>query len=241
MLRMRGATKKTISGALACAALSLAAGSALAGTPFQNDVTTSINLGIEYLANANAFTGGAGDATGLATQALLEKRASGNPADPPSGYTGASVTDKGRLRTAATYMINQTDSNGASLATYRDGQRLFALAGYALTGGPDKSVLGTTITIKQAMDNLTDKIMSNQNAAGILVLQRRQLQRLVDDPVRFRRPRGRQNLLSVACVRRHALRRRSPRCLRHYRAEQGRCRLRGIYRARARTTRPAMS
>ena len=159
---------KSISGALACAALSLTAGSALAGTPFQNDVTTSINLGIEYLATNNAFTGAAGDATGLATQALLEKRASGNPLDPPSGYTGASAIDKGRLRTAAVYMINATavQVGNGQLTTYRDGQRLFALAGYALTGGPDKSVLGTTITIKQAMDILTDKIVDNQSAAG---------------------------------------------------------------------------
>ena len=166
MLRMRGATKKTISGALACAALSLAAGSALAGTPFQNDVTTSINMGIEWLATNNAFTGGAGDVTGLATQALLEKRASGNPADPPSGYVGASAVDKGRLRSAVVYMINQTQANGAGMYSYRDGQRLFALSGYALTGGPDKSVLGTTITIKQAMDALTDKLLTNQNAQG---------------------------------------------------------------------------
>ena len=165
MSRTSRATKR-ISGALACAALSLAAGSAIAGTPFQNDVTTSINLGIEYMNTAGAYIGSAGDATGLAVEALLEKRASGNPADPPSGYTGASATDKARLRSAVIYMINQTNSNGASLTTYRDGQRLFALSGYALTGGPDKSVLGTTITIKQAMDILTDKIVSNQSAAG---------------------------------------------------------------------------
>ncbi len=74
-------------------------------------------------------------------EALLEKRASGNPLDPPQGYTGASATDQARLRTAATYIINQTAANETGFYAYRDGAWMFALAGYALTGGPDKSVL----------------------------------------------------------------------------------------------------
>lgn len=148
------------------ASLSLIGGLAVAASPFQNDVATSIDRGIEWLANNGGFAGGHGDATGLTTQALLEKRASGNPADPPQGYAGASATDKTRLRAAALYMINQTNGNGTGFYSYRDGQRMFALAGYALTAGPDKSVLGSTITLKAAMDKLVDRTLANQNAAG---------------------------------------------------------------------------
>ncbi len=43
---------------------------------------------------------------------------------------------------------------------------MFALAGYALTGGPDKSVLAPANadyqTIKQAMDALVDRTLANQ-------------------------------------------------------------------------------
>ena len=101
--------------------------------------------------------------TGLPMEALLEKRASGNPLDPPQGYNGASATDQARLRSAATYIINQTAANGAGFYAYRDGSWMFALAGYALTGGPDKSAgLGTTIDIKTAMDMLVDRTLANQ-------------------------------------------------------------------------------
>ena len=101
-------------------------------------------------------------------EALLEKRASGNPLDPPQGYNGASATDQARLRSAATYIINQTNAEGAGFYAYRDGARMFALAGYALTGGPDKSVLGTTINIKQAMDILVNRTLANQRTAPAL-------------------------------------------------------------------------
>jgi len=161
-----GFKSRSALGVALSAVLMMGAGSAQALTTFQQDVTTAIDRGIEYLANIGAFTGGSGDATGLATLALLEKRASGNPADPPQGYSGASATDQARLRSAATYMMNQTTANGAGLASYRDGQRMFALALYATTGGPDKSVLGTTETLKQVMDRLVDKALAGQNDAA---------------------------------------------------------------------------
>jgi hypothetical protein len=146
--------------------LSLAAGVAQAATPFQVDVTTAIDRGIEYLATAGAFnvSSTAGDASGLPMQALLEKRASGNAADPPQGYSGASVTDQGRLRNAAAYILDRV--NKTSFYAYRDGAWMFALAGYALTNGPDKSVLAPANAdyqdIKQAMDTMVDRALANQ-------------------------------------------------------------------------------
>jgi hypothetical protein len=133
---------------------------------FQADVTTAIDRGIEYLANAGAFNNpsSAGDASGLPMLALLEKRASGNPADPPQGYTGASATDQGRLRTAAAYILDR--ANNTSFYAYRDGAWMFALSEYARTGGPDKSVLApgnvNYETIKQVMDRLVDRSLAAQ-------------------------------------------------------------------------------
>jgi hypothetical protein len=60
-----------------------------AATPFQVDVSTAIDRGIEWLARNGAYNNpsSANDASGLAMLALLEKRASGNAGDPPQGYT----------------------------------------------------------------------------------------------------------------------------------------------------------
>jgi hypothetical protein len=177
MLKIPGAFKKSFCLALTTATLSLVAGTALAAppTPFQIDVATAIDRGINYLATAGAFnqSSTAGDAAGLTMQALLEKRASGNPADPPQGYSGASLTDQARLRTAAAYILDRV--NETSFYAYRDGQFMFALAGYALTNGPDLSGLaaaGLAVptpdyqNIKAAMDALVARTLANQNAAG---------------------------------------------------------------------------
>jgi hypothetical protein len=139
-------------------------------TPFETDVTTAIDRGIEWLANNGAYNNpsNAGDAAGLVMEALLEKRASGIPADPPQGYNGASATDKTRLRNVAAYILDVV--NETSVGTYRDGNYLFGLASYALTGGPDKSVLAPANadyqTIKEAMDALTDRLLAVQHKAS---------------------------------------------------------------------------
>jgi len=139
-------------------------------TPFEADVTTAIDRGIEWLARVGGFTGAAGDATGLVMEALLEKRASGNPLDPPQGYSGANATDKGRLQTAAKYILDRV--NETTFYAYRDGQFMFALSEYAVSGGPDKSVLAPGDvdyqSIKQAMDSLVDRTLANQGAGGTL-------------------------------------------------------------------------
>ena len=141
-----------------------------AATNFEQDVSTAIDRGIEWLAGAGAFNNpsAAGDASGLPMLALLEKRASGDPGDPPQGYEGASATDQGRLRTAAAYILDR--ANETSFYAYRDGNWMFALSEYALTGGPDKSVLAPGDadyqTIKQVMDRLVDRSLSNQGTGA---------------------------------------------------------------------------
>lgn len=168
MSRLPNTKKRTVVGSLIWATLAVAAGSAQAVTPFQQDVATAIDRGLSWFAaqgayNVNGCT--TDDAAGLAMEALLEKRPSGNPGDPPQGYSGASVGDKQFLRNIAACIINQTNANGNNFYAYRDGSRLFGLASYALTSGPDKSVLGTTITIKEAMDKLVDRTLAAQRKA----------------------------------------------------------------------------
>ena len=150
-----------------------AAGNAVAAlTPFQQDVATAINNGLAYLTTNGVFNNpsslGVNGASGIAVEALLEKRPSGNPADPPQGYTGAIAADQALLRSAAEYMLTATST--ATYYAYRDGSWMFALSGYALTGGPDKSVLApanaAVKTIKQTMDALVDRTLANQTAPG---------------------------------------------------------------------------
>lgn len=170
MLKTPGAMKRSLSGAFVLAALSIAAGTAQAITPFEQDVSTAIDRGIEWLANNGAFNNpsSAGDAAGLPMLALLEKRASGNPLDPPQGYTGASATDQARLRTAAAYILDRV--NETTFYAYRDGSFMFALAEYARSGGPDRAALGLSApdyqTIKEAMDALVDRSLASQRTAA---------------------------------------------------------------------------
>jgi len=165
---MRVLRQVTLARILVASAVLLGSAKLSAITAFETDVTTAIDRGIEWIANNGGFTGGAGDATGLVMEALLEKRASGLPSDPPQGYSGASPTDQARLRTAAMYILDQV--NETTVYSYRDGAFMFALSSYALSGGPDKSVLAPAnadfLTIKQAMDALVDRILGSQHKAS---------------------------------------------------------------------------
>jgi Thrombospondin type 3 repeat len=170
MLNMPSTIKRSLFGVATCAALSLTAMTAQAApTPFEVDVSTAIDRGIEYLANTGAFNNpsSSGNASGLPMLALLEKRATGVATDPPQGYTGANATDKARLRTAASYILDRANETG--FYAYADGAWMFALAEYALTDGPDKSVLAPANadyeTIKQVMDRLVDRALAAQRKA----------------------------------------------------------------------------
>lgn len=171
MSKFFSANKRLLSRVLLSAVVAGAAGAAQAATPFEVDVSTAINRGIEFLATQGVYNNpssvGDDGASGLAMEALLEKRASGIPTDPPQGYIGATATDQGRLRTAAAYILDRV--NNTSFYAYRDGQWMFALSSYALTGGPDKSTLAPANasyqTIKQAMDSLVDRTIAAQRQA----------------------------------------------------------------------------
>ncbi len=171
MSNSRSQIKKSLLGAAVFGTVSVLALSAQAATPFEVDVSTAINRGIDFLAAQGVYNNpssvGQFGANGLAMEALLEKRASGLPTDPPQGYTGANATDQGRLRTAAAYILDSV--NETSFYAYRDGQWMFALSTYGLTGGPDKSVLAPANadyqTIKQAMDALVDRTINAQRKA----------------------------------------------------------------------------
>lgn len=171
MLKASGGIKRPLLSAVVGAVTALAAGTAGSATPFEIDVGTAIDRGIEWLNNNGAFNNpsSAGDAAGLPMLALLEKRASGAPTDPPQGYAGANATDQGRLRNAAANILDR--ANETSFYAYRDGAFMFALSEYARTGGPDKSTLAPGNadyeTIKQAMDRLVDRTLVNQGSAGV--------------------------------------------------------------------------
>jgi Thrombospondin type 3 repeat len=149
-----------------------AVGVAQAQANFESDVGTAIDRGIEYLANIGAYNNpsSAGDASGLALLALLEKRASGNINDPIQGYSGASLADKARMRTAASYILDRV--NETAFYAYRDGNYMMALSLYATTGGPDKGDPGMPAagdadyqTIDQAMNDLVDRTIASQRTA----------------------------------------------------------------------------
>lgn len=162
-------TRKSILAMCAGLALTLAAGSASAAlTKFEQDVSDTIDRGLAYLTTVGAFNNpsAAGDASGLAMLALLEKRVSGNQTDPPAGYSGASDADKALLRTAAAYILDEV--NETNFYSYRDGAWLMALSMYRLTGGPDKGEVAEIpdtadyMTINEALAALVDRVVTNQ-------------------------------------------------------------------------------
>src|SRR6187549_2491451 len=73
-------------------------------TPFSTDVATSIDNGIAYFAANGAYndypSNFCGDAAGLALLALLEKRVDANPNAVSQGYSAATATHQGYMRTA---------------------------------------------------------------------------------------------------------------------------------------------
>jgi hypothetical protein len=148
-------------------------------TNFSTDVATSIDRGLDYLANSSAFgpspgsCGGDGQnarARGLALLALLEKRASGDPDDDPQGYAGANPSDQERMRNAVACMLDNT--NETTFYAYRDGNYLMGLALYLRTDGPDKGETPEIPNIPDyddlitAINRLVDRTLPNQNVAG---------------------------------------------------------------------------
>lgn len=137
-------------------------------------MASSIDRGINYLDSIGAFnnpaTNGQPDGIGLTTLALLEKRATGIPSDPPQGYAGANATDQGRMRRSVAYMISQID-NGTFYQSYRNGNYLMALTLYLRTGGLDRGAhadlsAALPYDLIGAINKMSDNLVSNQNASG---------------------------------------------------------------------------
>jgi hypothetical protein len=150
-------------------------------TPFQIDVQTAITNGLAYLDSQNAYSNpsSAGDAAGITTLALLEKRASGNPGDPPQGYNGASAADKTRLRKSVAYLVNQMTLTG--FFAYLTGGGLSALTEYLASGGPEAcktpctpaQIAVTPVelqnlnnTVRGTVDSQVDLALMNQRSAA---------------------------------------------------------------------------
>jgi len=169
--------QRNITKALAAAFLLAGAVSVQAQTAFEKDVGTAIDRGIEWYATVNYFNnpavdGYSGGAAGLVLLAVLEKRASGNPNDPPQGYAGASATDQARMRSLAAFIIDRSNENLGGDETYIAGNYLMGLARYMLSGGPGTGDVGMPPvdadypTSIQAIKNLTDTLLANTNASG---------------------------------------------------------------------------
>ena len=166
-----GQRMKKLRGVGIGAMLCLAGASAQALTNFEMDVSSSIDKGLDWLTSVGAYNNpsAAGDAAGLTTLALLEKRASGDPNDPPQGYDGASPADQAKLRKAVAYILDRV--NETNFYAYRDGNYLMALSSYLLTGGPDKGETPDIpndpdyMSLMEAINALTDRILANQRKA----------------------------------------------------------------------------
>ena len=158
--------------AASTAALCLGAGASQAAAPFETDVTASIDKGIAWLATRGAFNNpsSAGDAVGLTTLALLEKRASNDLDAAPSGYNNATDVDKERLRKSVAYILGRVGTTTFDLS-YRDGAYMMALSVYLKTGGPDRGEhadLPATLpySLVGALNLMFDRFKSYQRASG---------------------------------------------------------------------------
>ncbi len=160
---------KKILTALATGVLTAApAMSADAPTTFEEDVATSIDLGLAWLDTHHCFdtSFSCSNATGLALLALLEKRPS--PDAVGQGYAGASAEDQARMRRTVRNIIDNVNSQGTSFYAYRDGGYMMGLSVYMVTGGVDKDdgptteLDGAPLTLKETLDKVFDRTMANQ-------------------------------------------------------------------------------
>jgi hypothetical protein len=152
--------------------LTIATATAQAQTPFEQDVATAINRGIAWLDSQGAFNNPspAGDATGLVLLALLEKRASGLPTDPPQGYSGANATDQARMRRLIAYILSRIPV-GTFTTSYRHGGSMMAVSLYLRTGGPDRGEhadlpAALPHTLISGLNAMVDLTASYQTALG---------------------------------------------------------------------------
>lgn len=132
-------------------------------TEFSTDVAAAIDHGLAYLDSAGAFNNpsSAWDAAGLVLLALLEKRASADPSDPPQGYSGADPADQARMERVVTHIVTQYWNSG--FYAYRDGSILMSLSVYLRTGGPE---VHATQSVLGMLNRVFDRINANQSGQG---------------------------------------------------------------------------
>ncbi|MCA9546559.1 MAG: hypothetical protein KC613_19275 [Myxococcales bacterium] len=153
-------------GALALAGLLTTTPAVAQITNFSADVHTAIDRGLDFAANQDWFTDGCppaahGDATGLITLALLEKRADASQNALSVGYADANAVDQARADAGIAFIVNRVAASAANdFQAYQDGADLMALSVYYRTGGPDQA--GALSAIHQ----LVDRILPNQGAHG---------------------------------------------------------------------------
>jgi hypothetical protein len=138
-------------------------------TPFETDVNSAINDGLQYLRDNSAFTstsGGYRNTRGLNLLALLEKRSSAITGAATNGYANSATADQGLARDAVTRIISDTSYgvSRSSFYSYYDGMNMMALSLYGMTGGPDIS--GADYTVRQSIDRLVDRSIDSQLITG---------------------------------------------------------------------------
>jgi hypothetical protein len=126
-------------------------------TNFSTDVAASIDKGLVWQDANGAYTGSAGDASGLSLLALLEKRQGADPNALSQGYAAASVADKARMDSAVAFIL--ASHVPAGFYAYRDGADMMALSVYLLTGGPNPGV-------PAAINTIFDRTILNQGGHG---------------------------------------------------------------------------
>jgi hypothetical protein len=175
-----------ISALAAAVLLTVGSGANAVVTNFSTDVATSIDNGLAWQDANNAYSGGAGDATGLSLLALLEKRQGNDPNALSQGYAAASAADKTRMDSAVAWIL--ANHVAAAQYAYRDGADMMALSVYLLTGGPNPGV-------PAAINTIFDRTIANQ---GTISQWRRStrcywrhLRQPMDCPGLFNHPVGR--------------------------------------------------
>ena len=144
--------------ALAAAVLlTLGSGANAVITNFSTDVSASIDAGLAWQDAAGAYTGSAGEGTGLSLLALLEKRQSADPASAPQGYVNASAADKAGLDHTSNGLLDA--ANGALNGVTKDPASVDA-ANQANQGAIDQ--------IAGDINSQTISLTANQDAFGAL-------------------------------------------------------------------------
>ena len=135
---------------------------------FQRDVHASVQDGLQWLRDNDAYTSPDGNmhfARGMMTVAMLDQPEIGGYG---VGYDGLNPEDQALIRSAISDMMG---NGGCSISrpfySFCHGAILMALSLYAKTGGPEVDNPWNW-TLRQGVDKLVDDTLFNQTARGIV-------------------------------------------------------------------------